>query len=156
MKSYEEAVKYGKRSMEYANSRAGLKILKVVVTSGIAKVNDKRRTSLLSRGTTLFNLYEGPDKASSTVNIFHALTALLKEIEISLQGMDKKKGDVSAASLHVDVDDSVPEVKLNSPLATGRSLLRRNTKSTARLDNFQLSVSTEVEVRPRSKFCSLF
>ena len=152
MKSYEEAVQYGKRSMEYATSRSGLSVLKSVITSGLVKVNDKRKSTLLSRGTTLFNLYEEPSKSSSTVSICRNLEELLKEIDESLITIGKRRADANSA-LFVNTEDLETEVNIHSPMGTGRSLLRRNTRSTARLDNFQLAVPLEVESKSRFQFC---
>ena len=153
MKSYEEAVQYGKRSMEFANSRAGLKILRVVITSGIAKVNDKRRSSLLSRGSTLFNLHEDPNKSSSTVCICHNLEELLKEIDIAIKTMNLKMGDGNSILMQSSQDKSIIFPHSNSALGVmnkGRSLLRRNTNSSLKIDNFQPSTASSEVVESKS------
>ena len=116
MKSYNEAHACAKSSLTYAISRTGLKILRTVISSGITKITDKRRSTFNFRPSKMLNTEE---LAKATIN--HQTTvlfeALLKEIDELLVSMDHWA--------NIEEDVNIPNTttnNINNGIATGTEI----------------------------------
>ena len=72
---------------------------------------------------------------------------MLKEIDVTIQTMNVKMGDGNSILTQLSVDKSIGLQSENSGVSglfKGRSILRRNTKSSLKIDNFQPSASSEI------------